>query len=222
MLSGYSHAVYDGGLGQQPQVWRIVEHHYHPPSLTRRSKKISTYSRSNSSSTSPTPMDISDEEVEVEVEDSASDGDMLTSTSCLAEGPAGNAFFPLNTKITPFADGIMVEAEGRPPTFYKTWTGEPWDDRRDHFASPVREDETPPTTTRRLPYDQPKCEGDEDEEGMEWDQELNDIIITGTVGSIAITPTFCSIFCVRSRVILPGAISPSKEEYEVTTGWSFY
>lgn len=160
--------------GQQPLLWSITEHHFHPaPSRADKSTRPS-------SPHSDTSEDVSGYYA-YDGEDEHGDAEWMQTS--LKGGSALNAYFPLGSQIIPFdREGVVVTAPKQPSVYYKTWNGAEWDDAKDHFAFErkdpgaedmvVDEDRTP----KRGPYD-PTDDSNEDE----WDQELNDILLTGGV-----------------------------------------
>ncbi|KDQ15929.1 hypothetical protein BOTBODRAFT_65211 [Botryobasidium botryosum FD-172 SS1] len=172
MLNGETRAVYDATLADQPQVWRITEHHYVRTPIAQQIQRRSFHSGTDSDPGSPIHMDISDDEGDEDVFLDESEF-----TPKLEGGPARNAFFPEGCAMKMESDGIVVMVPNKSPVFYKTWRGENWDDRRDHFASPVAEGDAPPVTIHRMPFD-PFDEDDLDSDC--WNQEFEDIILTGT------------------------------------------
>ncbi|KDQ08919.1 hypothetical protein BOTBODRAFT_539323 [Botryobasidium botryosum FD-172 SS1] len=187
MLGGDTSRVYNSYLGQQPLSWRIYEHHYQPSDCPTASGLATPSSSRSAAISSPSPSISS--AMEVDYSD-AGDGSVSydDEDGPVAAGPPLNAHFPEDSVIVEYPTGVLVAPEGllHAGVFYKTYNGEEWDDKRDHYSVPQKDlpladvdmdsglgtSSPPSTSTRRMPYD--RLEEDE-----VWDPDSEDIILTG-------------------------------------------
>ncbi|KDQ15922.1 hypothetical protein BOTBODRAFT_43836 [Botryobasidium botryosum FD-172 SS1] len=170
ILAGETALLSTAMAAQQPVLWSITEHHFHP-APSRADKSAHPYSPH-----SDILEDVSGYWT-LDGEDEHGDAEWIQTS--LKEGPALNAYFPLGSRVVPFdKEGVAVTVPGQPSVYYKTWNGPEWEDAKDHFA--FEKDEggedkmNEGWVPKRAPYD-PIDDSNEDE----WDQELNDIILTG-------------------------------------------
>jgi hypothetical protein len=177
MLNGNHEAMYRGQLGQQPQVWRIEEHHYlrpyNPPHLP----------------TSPTDTEFDDD-----------DGPIV-------HGSSLKAHMPMPYHIAPVSGGINISHPGREnPAYYRTYADPPWTDAQlfggegnENWADPYGkvmdydlalrggEERVKHGGSRKLEglrwVDSNRLPADDDDDDEE-NEKVVDIIITGSVSVV--------------------------------------